>query len=116
VTLTAVPATPIDGVKLVIVGAATDATVNVVALVVDHQVQELPIVPVVAPLGKSSTGWPSAGMVAVVTLNVTVSRRWWTKISPRSDLCRPDRSRRKRHDRNLAGRVAGDGEHVPTAS
>jgi hypothetical protein len=75
VTLTAVPATPIDGVKLVIVGAATDATVNVVALVVDPPGAVTPIVPVVAPLGTVTTNWVAVAleMVAVVPLNVTVS-------------------------------------------
>ena len=75
VTLTDVPATPLDGVKLVIVGAATDATVKVAALVVDPPGAVTPIVPVVAPLGTVTTNCVDVAfdIVAVVPLKVTVS-------------------------------------------
>src|SRR5580765_5756867 len=55
VTVTAVPATPIDGVKLVIVGAPTVATTKVAALVAEPPGAVTPIVPVVAPLGTVTT-------------------------------------------------------------
>jgi hypothetical protein len=73
-TVSAVPDTAVPGVKLVMVGAFRDATVNAVALVSEPAGAVTPIVPVVAPEGTVTTSFVAVAVVTVaaVPLNVTV--------------------------------------------
>jgi hypothetical protein len=74
VIVTDVPATPVVGEKLVIVGTFAAATVNDDALVVEPPGAVTPIVPVVADTGTVTTSWVALALdtVADVPLKVTV--------------------------------------------
>src|SRR5579862_3517473 len=76
VMVSAVPATPLDGLKLVIVGTAAAAvTVNEVRLVTDPEGAVTVIGPVVAPEGTLATSWFTDAdvIVADFPLNETLS-------------------------------------------
>ena len=81
VIVTALPAVPIVGVKLLMVGALFDPTVNEVALTALPAGDVTRIGPVVAPLGTTATNWFGVAVTTAVGTPLKVTA-FWAAVAP----------------------------------